>query len=88
MKDGIELRELRGIGKNDSGQLVAIDAPGRVGEVGAERLKNFAVCGLPGLHELVGDGISVEDREAKFAENCGDNAFATGYSAGEPEFQH
>jgi len=88
MKNGVEPRELRGIRKDNGSQFVTVDVFGSVGEIGAERLKNFVVGDLAGFHELMGDGIGVENGEAKFAKNCSDGTFAAGDAAGEAEFQH
>ena len=88
MKNGVEPRELCGIGENDGSKFVAVDAAGRVGEIGAERLQNFVVSDLPGFHQFVGDGIGVQNRKAEFTENHGDSTFAAGDAAGEAELQH
>ena len=88
VKDGIELREFRGIGEDDGGESVAVDASGRIGEIDAESLKDFVVSGLPRFHKFVGNGIGIENGETELAKNSGDNAFAAADAASEAEFQH
>lgn len=82
MKDSVEVREFCGIGEDDGGEFVAVDASGRVGKISAEGLQDLVVSGLAGFHEFVGYGIGVKNGEAKFAQNCGDSTFAAGDAAG------
>ncbi len=88
VKNGIEFREFRWICENNACEFVAVYPAGRVGEFGAERAKNFVVSHLPRFHQFVRDRIGVENWEAKFAENCGDRAFAAGNTTGKAEFEH
>jgi hypothetical protein len=88
VKDGIEFREFRSIGEDDGREFVAVYLAGSIGKTWAERIENFVVSGLAGFHQFVGDGIGVENWEAKFAENGGNRAFAAGNAAGEAEFPH
>jgi len=88
MKNGVEVRELRGIGEDNGSKFAAIDPARCVDEIGAEGSHDFAVSGLAGFHEFVRYGIGVEHGEAEFAENRRDNTFAAGDAAGEAEFQH
>lgn len=82
MKNGVELSELAGIGKDDGSEPGAIDAAGGVGEVRAKFAKNFLVSGLAGLDEFVGYGIRIENRKTHFAQHSGDGALAAGDATG------
>ena len=82
MKDRVEFCEFRWIGEHDRCQFVAVDLAGRIREIGAEHLQNLVVSRLAGFHQSMGDGVGVQNREAKFAENGGHGALAASDAAG------
>ena len=86
MENGIEASEFGGIGENDGGEFGTVDASGALGEIGSEFTNDFIVSRLAGFHELVREGVGVKDREAEFAKNCSDSAFAAGDAPGEAKF--
>jgi len=88
MDDSVETVELGAIVENDGAELCAVNAavPGK--HRLAEFLEDLVVSRLARLNELVGEGIGVEDRKAKFAEHGSNGAFAAGDSTGESESEH
>lgn len=86
MENGIEASEFGGIGENDGGEFGTVDASRALGEIGAEFTNDVIVSGQAGFHELVREGVGVKDREAEFAKNGSDGAFAAGDAPGEAKF--
>jgi hypothetical protein len=85
MKNGVEAREFGRIGKDDRGQLGAIDLSVALSQVCAELLQNLVVSGLAGLHQMMRGSVGSEDGKSQVPQHRGDGALAAGNASGQTQ---
>jgi hypothetical protein len=84
MENRIEEIPLVARGKNEGSELLPIDAAVLAKDLRSERFDDAAPCGLPGLDELPGDPVRIDEGAAAQDKDLRDRRFSGREAAGKP----